>query len=46
MSETSRIVKNTGFLYFRMLFVMAVFLFTSRVILQSLEAEDYGLYNV
>lgn len=46
MSETSRIVKNTGFLYFRMLFVMAVSLFTSRVILQSLGAEDYGLYNV
>lgn len=46
MSETSRIVKNTCFLYFRMLFVMAVSLFTSRVILQSLGAEDYGLYNV
>ena len=46
MSEASRIVKNTGFLYFRMLLVMAVSLFTSRVILQSLGAEDYGLYNV
>lgn len=46
MSESSKIVKNTGFLYFRMLLVMAVSLFTSRVILQSLGAGDYGLYNV
>lgn len=50
MSETSannkRIAKNTMMLYVRMLFTMAVSLFTSRVILQTLGIEDYGIYNV
>lgn len=33
-------------LYFRMLLMMAVNLYTSRVILQVLGVEDYGIYNV
>ena len=41
-----RIAKNTIFLYFRMLLTMAVSLYTSRVILQTLGVEDYGIYNV
>jgi O-antigen/teichoic acid export membrane protein len=41
-----RIAKNTMYMYFRMLFVMAVSIYTSRVILQSLGVTDYGLYNV
>lgn len=45
-SENRRIAKNTGFLYLRMLFVMGVTLYTSRVVLQALGVEDYGLYNV
>jgi len=45
-SENKRIAKNTGFLYLRMLIVMAVQLFTSRVVLQVLGVIDYGLYNV
>ena len=45
-SENKRIAKNTGFLYLRMLFVMGVTLYTSRVVLQALGVEDYGLYNV
>ena len=46
MSENTRIAKNTGFLYLRMLVIMAVQLFTSRVVLQVLGVVDYGLYNV
>lgn len=50
MSQTSdnnkRIAKNTIFLYFRMLFLLGVGLFTSRVVLSSLGAQDYGIYNV
>ena len=38
--------KNTLMLYIRMLFTMAVSLFTSRVILQTLGVEDYGIQNV
>ena len=41
-----RIAKNTLFLYFRMLLIMAVTLYTSRVVLSVLGAEDFGIYNV
>lgn len=50
MSQTSennkRIAKNTLLLYFRMLFMMGVTLFTSRVVLDKLGITDYGIYNV
>ena len=50
MSDTSannkRIAKNTLMLYVRMLFTMAVSLFTSRVVLQTLGVEDYGVFSV
>lgn len=45
-TNNKRIVKNTLFLYFRMLLTMGVALYTSRVILEVLGASDYGLYNV
>ena len=32
-------------LYIRMFFLMAVNLYTSRVILQALGVENYGVYN-
>ena len=41
-----RIAKNTLLLYVRMLFTMAVSLYTSRVVLGALGVEDYGIYNV
>lgn len=41
-----KIAKNTLMLYVRMLFTMGVSLFTSRVILQTLGVEDYGVYSV
>ena len=40
--NNKRIAKNTLLLYVRMLFTMAVSLFTSRVILNTLGVEDYG----
>lgn len=50
MSTTSdnnkRIAKNTLMLYFRMLVMMAVSLYTSRVVLDTLGVSDYGIYNV
>lgn len=45
-SENKRIAKNTVFLYIRMLFVMLVSLYTTRVVLRVLGVEDYGVYNV
>lgn len=44
--NNKRIAKNTLLLYFRMLFLMVVSLFTSRVILNTLGVEDFGIYNV
>lgn len=50
MTDTSqnnkRIAKNTLLLYFRMLFLMVVSLYTSRVVLNALGVTDYGIYNV
>ena len=46
ISSNKRIAKNTIFLYIRMLFMMAVILYASRVILEVLGIEDYGIYNV
>lgn len=45
-ANNKRIAKNTMMLYVRMLFSMLVSLYTSRVILQTLGVEDYGIYNV
>ena len=45
-ANNKRIAKNTLLLYVRMLFGMLVSLYTSRVILQTLSVEDYGVYNV
>lgn len=49
MSEAKnekRIVKNTIFLYFRMIVTMAVSIYTSRVVLDALGVQDYGIFNV
>lgn len=45
-NNNKRIAKNTLLLYVRMLFSMVVSLFTSRVILNTLGVEDFGIYNV
>lgn len=34
------------FLYFRMMLIMGVALFTSRIVLKNLGIEDFGIYNV
>ena len=41
-----RIVFNTLMLYFRMILLMLISLYTSRVNLNALGVEDYGIYNV
>ena len=46
LDNNKRIAKNTLLLYFRMLFMMVVSLYTSRVILNALGVEDFGIYNV
>lgn len=46
LTANKRIVKNTIFLYFRTLVILVVSLLTSRVVLNALGVEDYGIYNV
>jgi O-antigen/teichoic acid export membrane protein len=41
-----KIIRNTSFLYMRMLLSMFIGLYTSRVVLKNLGIEDYGIYNV
>ena len=47
MAKTNNqtIAKNTMFLYFRMMVTMVISLYTSRVILQVLGVDDYGIYQ-
>lgn len=45
-TTNKRIAQNAIFLYIRMLLVMAVSLYTSRVVLATLGVDDYGIYNV
>lgn len=46
ISSNKRIARNTGLLYFRMLLVMLVTLYTTRIVLDALGKVDFGIYNV
>lgn len=45
-SNNKRLAKNTMFMYIRMLVILSISLYTSRVILATLGVSDFGLYNV
>lgn len=44
-TNSKTIAKNTVFLYFRMMVTMIISLYTSRVVLQVLGVDDYGIYQ-
>lgn len=44
--NNKRIAKNTAYLTMRALLIMFISLYTSRVILDKLGVEDFGIYNV
>lgn len=46
LHNNKRLAKNTLYLYFRTFFVMLIAIFTSRIVLDSLGVENYGIYNV
>ena len=46
LSNNKRIARNTLFLYGRMLLSMLISLYTARVVLNTLGASDFGLFNV
>lgn len=45
-STANRVVKNTGFLYAKMSITMFISLYTTRLILNSLGASDFGIFNI
>lgn len=46
MSTTTRVIKNTGFLYVKMGITVFISLYTTRLILASLGASDFGVFNI
>lgn len=44
--ENGRIAKNTLLLYTRMFVMILISLYTSRIVLQKLGVNDYGIYNL
>ncbi len=41
-----RIVRNSAYMYLRMIFIMLISLYTSRVVLQVLGEDDFGVYSL
>lgn len=46
LENNKRIAKNTMLLYIRMFVLMAINLYTSRIVLQCLGVEDFGIYGI
>ena len=46
MDSSTRVVVNTGIQYVRTVVQVAIMLYTSRVVLDNLGVEDYGIYNL
>ncbi len=45
-SRGSRLVKNTAALYFRMILMIVIRLYTSRILLEYLGIDNYGIYSI
>ena len=46
MTATSRVAKNTIYLYAKMLLTILVNIFATRILLNGLGISDYGIYSV
>ena len=46
ITDNRRVARNTVFLYVRMILILGVTLYTSRIVLDVLGVNDYGIYNV
>ena len=45
-AKSNRIAKNTMMMYIRMFVTMSISLYTSRIVLNALGVEDFGIYNL
>lgn len=43
--DSARIAKNTSYLFIRFLFILGITFYVSRVLLDKLGVDDFGLYN-
>ena len=46
VTDNRRVARNTLFLYIRMILILLVTLYTSRIVLDILGVDDYGIYNI
>ena len=46
MSTSTRIIKNTGFLYVKMMITVFISLYTTRLVLNSLGTSDFGIFGI
>ncbi len=46
MKDNKTIIKNSGILYVKLVFTSLIGLYTSRTVLESLGASDFGIYSV
>ena len=46
VSNTKRLAKNSVYMYIRMIFVLLIALFSSRLLLKNLGVDDFGIYNL
>ena len=46
VENNKRIAKNTAMLYIRTFVILAIALYTSRLLLANLGVTDFGLYNL
>ena len=46
VTDNRRVARNTIFLYIRMILILLVTLYTSRIVLDILGVDDYGIYNI
>lgn len=46
MNTVSRVIRNTGFLYMKMGITMFVSLYTTRLVLNALGVDDFGIFGM
>lgn len=46
MSSAKQIIKNTGFLYLKIIISIFIALYSTRLVLNALGADDFGIFNL
>ena len=46
MQSSQKVALNTGIMYVKMVLTIGITLYTTRIVLNELGAEDFGIFNV